>query len=44
MSIRTLVLKEIRAVAAEQEKTLPPLTDDLHSWNPVSTRFASPFW
>ena len=29
MSIRDVFLKEIRAVAAEQDKTLPPLTDDL---------------
>ncbi|MDE3176663.1 MAG: acyl carrier protein [Pseudomonadota bacterium] len=29
MSIRDLVLREIGAVAAEQDKTLPPLTDDL---------------
>jgi acyl carrier protein len=29
MTIRNLVLKEIGAVAAEQDKTLPPLTDDL---------------
>jgi acyl carrier protein len=29
MSIREIVLKEISAVAAEQNKTLPPLTDDL---------------
>ena len=29
MSIRELVLKEIHVVAAEQDKTLPPLTDDL---------------
>ncbi len=29
MSIRDLVLKEIRAVADEQGKTLPPLIDDL---------------
>ncbi len=29
MTIRNLVLKEIAAIAAEQGKTLPPLTDDL---------------
>jgi acyl carrier protein len=29
MSIRDLVLQEIRTVAAEQDKALPPLTDDL---------------
>jgi acyl carrier protein len=29
MSIRQLVLDEIQNVAAEQGKTLPPLTDDL---------------
>ena len=29
MTIRDLVLKEINIVAAEQDKTLPPLTDDL---------------
>jgi acyl carrier protein len=29
MSIRDLVLQEIRNVAAEQDKTLPPLTDEL---------------
>ena len=29
LSIRDLVLKEIRAVADEQDKTLPPLKDDL---------------
>lgn len=29
MSIRDLVLKEIRAVADEQGKTLPPLSDTL---------------
>ncbi len=29
MSIRDLVLTEIRTVAAEQDKTLPPLADDL---------------
>lgn len=29
MSTRDLVLKEIVAVAADQEKTLPPLSDDL---------------
>ncbi len=29
MSVRDLVLKEIHAVASEQDKTLPPLTDDL---------------
>ena len=29
MSIRDLVLTEIRNVAAEQEKALPPLADDL---------------
>jgi len=29
MSIRDLVRKEILAVAAEQDKSLPPLTDDL---------------
>jgi hypothetical protein len=29
MSIRSIVLDEIRIVAAEQDKSLPPLTDDL---------------
>jgi acyl carrier protein len=29
MSIRSVVLDEIRIVAAEQDKSLPPLTDDL---------------
>ncbi len=29
MSIRDLVLQEIRNVAAEQDKSLPPLTDEL---------------
>jgi hypothetical protein len=29
MTIRDLVLKEINIVAAEQDKRLPPLTDDL---------------
>ena len=29
MTIRDLVLQEIRTVAAEQEKTLPPLSDGL---------------
>jgi hypothetical protein len=29
MSVRDLVLKEIHAVALEQDKTLPPLTDEL---------------
>jgi acyl carrier protein len=29
MSIRDLVLSEVRNVALEQDKTLPPLTDDL---------------
>ena len=29
MSIREIVTAEVRAVAAEQDKTLPPLTDDL---------------
>ena len=29
MSIRELVIREIRIVADEQDKTLPPLTDDL---------------
>ena len=29
MSIRDLVLREIRAVASEQDKALPPLSDDL---------------
>lgn len=29
MTIRDLVLQEIRTVAAEQEKTLPPLSDEL---------------
>ena len=29
MSIRDLVLREIRAVATEQDKALPPLADDL---------------
>lgn len=29
MSTRSIVLDEIRIVAAEQNKSLPPLTDDL---------------
>ncbi len=29
MSMRLTILKEIEAVAAEQQKTLAPLTDDL---------------
>ena len=29
MSIRETVIAEIRAVAADQDKTLPPLTDDM---------------
>jgi acyl carrier protein len=29
MSIRSTILDEIRAVAADQKKTLAPLTDDL---------------
>jgi len=29
MSIRLTILKEMEAVAAEQQKTLAPLTDDL---------------
>src|SRR5277367_1317415 len=29
MSTRSIVLDEIRTVAAEQDKSLPPLTDDL---------------
>jgi hypothetical protein len=29
MSIRELVLKEIHVVATEQDKPMPPLTDDL---------------
>ena len=29
MSIREIVIAEVRAVAAEQDKKLPPLSDDL---------------
>ena len=29
MSMRSTILEQIRAVAAEQEKTIAPLTDDL---------------
>jgi hypothetical protein len=29
MSTRSIILDEIRVVAAEQNKSLPPLTDDL---------------
>ncbi len=29
MSIRDLILREITNIAKEQDKTLPPLTDDL---------------
>ena len=29
MSTRSIILDEIRIVAAEQNKSLPPLTDDL---------------
>ena len=29
MSTRSIILDEIRIVAAEQDKSLPPLTDDL---------------
>ncbi len=29
MSIRSTILSEIQTVAAEREKSLPPLTDDL---------------
>ena len=29
MSVRQIVIAEIQAVAADQDKTLPPLTDDL---------------
>jgi hypothetical protein len=29
MTVRDLVLREINIVAAEQDKALPPLTDDL---------------
>ena len=44
MSARLTILNEIRAVAAEQDKTLAPLTDELPLLNSGSTRCASRSW